>query len=179
MRLLTNNPKKIAGLEGYGLSVVERVPLEMPATRHNVALLRDKRDREGHMLRASTSGQACTRETQVMPRVIDGQTRRGARAAQWPSWPRASTRFIVDRLVDGAVDALVRHGVGDGDITVVRCPGAFEIPQVAKRLADGGESTPSICLGCVIRGATPHFDYVAGEAAKGIAEVAMTSARCR
>ncbi len=83
--------------------------------------------------------------------------------------------FIVERLVDGAVDALARSGCKDSDVTVVHCPGAFEIPQVARRLVDSGKFGAVICLGCVIRGATAHFDYVAGEAAKGIAQVAMGS----
>ena len=107
-----------------------------------------------------------------MPKVVDGQmaAARGMKVAIVASRFNA---FIVDRLVDGAVDTLVRHGVGDGDITVVHVPGAFELPQTAKRLADAGEYGAVICLGCVIRGATTHYDYVAGHAAYGIAEVAM------
>ena len=108
-----------------------------------------------------------------MPRTIDGQlSPRGLKVAIVAARFNA---FIVDRLVEGAVDALTRHGVSDGDITVVHCPGAFEIPQVAKRLADGGEYGAVVCLGCVIRGATTHYDYVAGHAAYGIAEVAMSA----
>ena len=83
--------------------------------------------------------------------------------------------FIVERLVEGAVDALVRSGAAAEDITLYRCPGAFEIPQVAKRVVDKGGVDAVICLGCVIRGSTPHFDYVAGEAAKGIGHLAMAS----
>lgn len=83
--------------------------------------------------------------------------------------------FIVERLVDGAVDGLRRHGVAPGDITLYRCPGAFEIPQVARRVVERGGVDAVICLGCVIRGATPHFDYVAGESAKGIGQLAMGS----
>ena len=83
--------------------------------------------------------------------------------------------FIVEQLVAGAVDTLKRHGVAEGDITVVRCPGAFEIPQVARKLAESGNVDAVICLGCVIRGATPHFDYVAGEAAKGVGQLASTA----
>jgi 6,7-dimethyl-8-ribityllumazine synthase len=108
-----------------------------------------------------------------MPRQLDGQLAgRGLKVAIVAARFNA---FIVDRLVDGAIDALSRHGVADGDITVVHCPGAFEIPQVAKRLADAGEHGAVICLGCVIRGATTHYDYVAGHAAYGIAEVAMSA----
>jgi 6,7-dimethyl-8-ribityllumazine synthase len=77
-------------------------------------------------------------------------------------------------LLDGAVSALTRHGVDDGHIAVYWAPGAFEIPQVAHKLAQSGQAGDAIiCLGCVIRGATPHFDYVAGEAAKGIASAAI------
>lgn len=83
--------------------------------------------------------------------------------------------FIVERLVDGAVDAIVRTGGSADDVTVVRCPGAFEIPQVARKLAESGNVDAVICLGCVIRGATPHFDYVAGEAAKGVGQLASTA----
>ncbi len=81
--------------------------------------------------------------------------------------------FIVDRLVAGAIDALTRSGATPADITVYRCPGAFEIPQVAKRVIEAGGVDAVICLGCVIRGATPHFDYVAGAAADGIARLAL------
>ncbi len=73
------------------------------------------------------------------------------------------------RLLDGALDGLRRHGVADEDIAVAWVPGAFEIPPVAQRLAAGGRYDAVICLGAVIRGATPHFDYVAGNAASGVA----------
>lgn len=81
--------------------------------------------------------------------------------------------FIVDKLVGGAVDYLVRHGASREDITLVRLPGAFEMPVVAKKLAKKDEFDAIICLGAVIRGATPHFDFVANEATKGIAQVAL------
>jgi len=80
--------------------------------------------------------------------------------------------FIVERLVAGARDALVRLGAAPSDIVVVRVPGAFEIPPVARRLAASGRHDAVICLGAVIRGDTPHFDYVAGESARGVAEAA-------
>ena len=73
------------------------------------------------------------------------------------------------RLLDGALDGLRRHGVADGDIAVAWVPGAFEIPLVARRLAAGGRYDAVICVGAVIRGATPHFDHVAGNVAAGIA----------
>ncbi|EMG37049.1 6,7-dimethyl-8-ribityllumazine synthase [Desulfocurvibacter africanus PCS] len=81
--------------------------------------------------------------------------------------------FIVDRLVGGAVDYLVRHGASKEDLTLVKLPGAFEMPLVARKLAATKEFAGVICLGAVIRGATPHFDFVAGECAKGIAMAAM------
>ncbi len=81
--------------------------------------------------------------------------------------------FIVDRLVGGAVDYLVRHGAAKEDLTLVKLPGAFELPLVARKLAASKAYDGVICLGAVIRGSTPHFDYVAGECAKGVAMAAM------
>ncbi|MDI6729842.1 MAG: 6,7-dimethyl-8-ribityllumazine synthase [Thermodesulfovibrionales bacterium] len=81
--------------------------------------------------------------------------------------------FITSRLLDGAIDALVRHGAKEDDIEVVRVPGSFEIPLVAKKMASKGLYNAVICLGTVIRGATPHFDYVAAEVSKGIASASM------
>ena len=83
--------------------------------------------------------------------------------------------FIPNKLLDGAIDCLIRHGGSDDDITVVRVPGAFEIPYVAKAVAEKREYDAVICLGAVIRGATPHFDYVAAESAKGVASAAMST----
>lgn len=81
--------------------------------------------------------------------------------------------FIGGKLLDGALDALRRNEVAADNITTAWCPGAFEIPLVAKRLASTGQFDAVICLGAVIRGSTPHFGYVAGEAAKGIAQVSL------
>ena len=81
--------------------------------------------------------------------------------------------FISTRLLGGAEDALIRHGVSAGDIETAWVPGAFEIPIVAQKMAASKRYDTVICLGCVIRGATPHFDYVAGESAKGIAKISM------
>lgn len=81
--------------------------------------------------------------------------------------------FITSKLKDGALDALTRHGAADEDITIVWVPGAFELPLAAKRMAQSGEYDAVIALGAVIRGSTPHFDYVAGEAAKGIAQAGL------
>ena len=77
--------------------------------------------------------------------------------------------FISESLLKGALDGLRRHGVDDDRIDVAWVPGAFEIPLAARKMAESGSYAAVICLGCVIRGATPHFDYVAGEAARGIA----------
>ena len=82
-------------------------------------------------------------------------------------------QFIVDSLVEGAVDALVRHGVDENNITVVRVPGAYEIPLAAQAVAEKGDVDAIIALGAVIRGSTPHFDYVAGESASGLNKVQM------
>jgi len=81
--------------------------------------------------------------------------------------------FITSKLLDGAVDCLQRHGAKESDLEVYWVPGAFEIPYLAKKLAAAGGHHGIICLGAVIRGATPHFDYVAGEVAKGIARAAL------
>ncbi|MCG3125430.1 MAG: 6,7-dimethyl-8-ribityllumazine synthase [Phycisphaerae bacterium] len=83
--------------------------------------------------------------------------------------------FISERLVQGAFDALQRLGADVGRLTLVSVPGAFELPLVAQKLALSGKFDAIICLGCVVRGQTPHFEYVAGEAAKGIAQIGLTS----
>ena len=83
--------------------------------------------------------------------------------------------FITSKLLAGAVDALKRHGCAEDNITCVYVPGAFELPFIARKLAESGRFDAVICIGCVIRGETPHFEYIAGEAAKGIAQVGMTT----
>jgi 6,7-dimethyl-8-ribityllumazine synthase len=81
--------------------------------------------------------------------------------------------FIGSKLVDGAMDGLTRHGVKESSIDFAWAPGAYEIPLVAKKLADTGNYQAVICLGAVIRGSTPHFDFVANEVSKGIASVSL------
>lgn len=81
--------------------------------------------------------------------------------------------FITDRLVEGAVDSIVRTGGNPDDVTVYKVPGAFEIPLVAKKVAASGRFDGVCCLGAVIRGSTPHFDFVASEVAKGVAHVGL------
>jgi 6,7-dimethyl-8-ribityllumazine synthase len=83
--------------------------------------------------------------------------------------------FISDRLVSGAQDAFKRHGVSEEDVDIAWVPGAFEIPLIAKKMADSGNYDAIITLGAVIRGSTPHFDYVCNEAAKGVAQASMTT----
>ena len=82
--------------------------------------------------------------------------------------------FITEKLVEGAQDCLIRNGATDDDITLIRVPGAFEIASTAKIAASSGKYDAIICLGAVIRGSTPHFDFVASEAAKGIAQVGFS-----
>jgi 6,7-dimethyl-8-ribityllumazine synthase len=83
--------------------------------------------------------------------------------------------FVVEHLLEGAVDTLRRHGVGDDQMTVIRVPGAFEIPLACQRAARSGDYDAIIALGAVIRGGTPHFEHVAGECTKGIAQVSLGS----
>ena len=106
------------------------------------------------------------------------QTIEGALSAAGLRFAIVASRFnglIVEPLVAGALDAIVRSGGDDGAVTIVRCPGAWELPQVTRKVVERGGIDAVIALGAVIRGATPHFDYVAGEAAKGIAQIAATS----
>lgn len=81
--------------------------------------------------------------------------------------------FITSRLLEGALDALLRHEGDEGAIDIIRVPGSFEIPYAARRLAATGRYSAVICLGAIIRGATPHFEYIASQVAKGIAEIAL------
>lgn len=83
--------------------------------------------------------------------------------------------FISSKLLGGAIDGLVRHGAGEADIEVTWVPGAFEIPLAAKKMTESGKFNAVICLGTVIRGSTPHFDFVASEMSKGIAKVSLDS----
>ncbi|MGV3619492.1 MAG: 6,7-dimethyl-8-ribityllumazine synthase [Archangium sp.] len=83
--------------------------------------------------------------------------------------------FITEPLLAGAIDTLVRHGVSDGDIDVYRCPGTFELPGVTRRVVNSGKYAGVIALGCVIRGGTPHFEYVSSEVSKGIGQLALNA----
>ncbi len=83
--------------------------------------------------------------------------------------------FIVDRLLDGALDALRKHGVQDRDITIVKVPGSYELPLIVKKMTESDSYDAVIALGAVIRGGTPHFEYVAGECVKGLSQVSLSS----
>ncbi|MEO5345690.1 MAG: 6,7-dimethyl-8-ribityllumazine synthase [Magnetococcus sp. YQC-9] len=83
--------------------------------------------------------------------------------------------FITERLLEGALDGLLRHGASRESITILRVPGAFEIPMAAQKAASSGRYHGVICLGAVIRGSTPHFDYVSAEVSKGVAAVSLDS----
>jgi 6,7-dimethyl-8-ribityllumazine synthase len=105
-----------------------------------------------------------------------GRTWEGALVAKGLTFGIVVSRtneFITARLLEGALDGLRRHGAEDDQIHVVKVPGSFEIPLAAKRLATTGHYNAIICLGTVIRGATPHFEYIAGEVSKGVAAAAL------
>ena len=106
-----------------------------------------------------------------MPRTLEGKI--SAEGYRFGLVVSRFNDFISSKLVEGAVDALKRHGATEEHLLVVKVPGAFEIPLVAKKLAESGKVDAVICLGAVIRGSTPHFDYVAAEVSKGIAVVSL------
>ncbi len=106
-----------------------------------------------------------------MPKIVEGKL--NAEGKKFAIVAGRFNDFVTEKLVGGALDALLRSGANDEDIEIYKVPGAFEIPLVAKRVAEAKRVDAVICLGAVIRGSTPHFDYVAAEAAKGIAAVTM------
>lgn len=108
-----------------------------------------------------------------MPRMYEGQLSAGG--LRFGIVAGRFNEFITSKLLDGAVDALKRHGASDDAISVAWVPGAFEIPMVARKMAESGSYDAVICLGTVIRGSTPHFDYIAAEVSKGIAQVGMAT----
>ena len=108
-----------------------------------------------------------------MPKLLEGKI--SAEEFQFAIIVSRFNDFISSKLTEGAVDALKRHGATDEQVSLVKVPGAFEIPLTAKRLARSGKYHAIICLGAVIRGSTPHFEYVAAEVSKGIAAVALES----
>jgi len=108
-----------------------------------------------------------------MPKIIEGNF--NAKGYRFGLLVSRFNSFICDRLVEGAVDTLIRHGAEDEQLTLVKVPGAFELPLVAKKMAASGQYDALICLGAVIRGGTPHFEYVSSEMTKGIAAASIDS----
>ncbi|MFO7602027.1 MAG: 6,7-dimethyl-8-ribityllumazine synthase [Candidatus Desulfacyla sp.] len=108
-----------------------------------------------------------------MPKVLEG--RLSAEGSRFAIIVSRFNDFICSRLMEGALDALVRHGCEEENMAIIKVPGAFEMPLAARKMARTGHYDAVICLGAVIRGATPHFDYVAAEVSKGIASVALES----
>jgi 6,7-dimethyl-8-ribityllumazine synthase len=106
-----------------------------------------------------------------MPKIIEGKLL--AEGKKFALIVSRFNDFITDKLVGGALDALVRCGADETDIEIIKVPGAFEIPLIAKKTANSRRFNAVICLGAVIRGATPHFDYVSAEVSKGIAMAGM------
>ena len=217
MRLITNNPTKRGGLEGFGLEITERVPSVVSVNPENLAYMRTKRERMGHLLEglddvlyprrspsASSSelfGAACGRATacrsgsaepplaggapaslaHAPARRRDGgeraRRRRGSTdglrigvVARWNS-------DIVDRLAQGVGRGLAALGVDPADVVDETVAGSFELPMGARILASSGRVDAVICLGCVIRGETSHYELVAGEAASGIQQVQLDHGR--
>ena len=161
MRLLTNNPAKRAGLEGYGLSIVEREPLEVRPNARNIEYLRTKREKLGHIL----DGLETLGRGGPMRDVRGDFLARGRRLAIVVA---RFNELVTGKLLEGALECLRAHGVDEDDLLVAWVPGAFELPLVSRRLAASGGFDAVICLGAVMRGETPHFDHVAGQAALGI-----------
>lgn len=108
-----------------------------------------------------------------MPEIIEGNL--DAKGFRFGLIVSRFNSFISDRLLEGALDTLVRHGADEQQLSIVRVPGAFEIPLMAQKLAASGKYDAVVCLGAVIRGGTPHFDYVCAEVTKGVASVSLAS----
>ena len=108
-----------------------------------------------------------------MPKIMEGGL--SAKGLKFGVVLSRFNEFIGNQLLEGAVDALLRSGASDGDIEIVKVPGSFEIPATVQVMMQKGQYDAIVCLGAIIRGATPHFDYIASEAAKGIARISMDS----
>ena len=108
-----------------------------------------------------------------MPKTLEGKL--VAKGKKFGMVVSRFNEFISSRLLEGAIDALARHGVKEDEMTVAWVPGSWEIPHVASRMAQSGKYDAVICLGAVIRGSTPHFDYISAEVAKGIATTGMST----
>ena len=180
MRLLTNNPAKRVGLDGYGLHIIERVPLPVRANAENIRYLMTKRDRMGHDL----IGLDDYDESVHLPRRIRGSSMSGgAGVPDMPALDASGVRLaivastwhteICDSLLAGACKVADTWGVKDP--TVVRVLGAIEIPVVAQAFTRGHDAV--VALGVVIRGATPHFDYVCDAVTQGLTRVSLDSSK--
>lgn len=110
-----------------------------------------------------------------MPHVVEGSL--NAQGYQFALIVSRFNEIITERLTSGAVDCLRRHGAADTAITIIKVPGGFEIPQAARRALETESIDAVVCLGAVIRGGTPHFDYVAGEVSKGIAHLSLSQTK--
>lgn len=106
-----------------------------------------------------------------MPKIIEGKI--VAKGMKFGIVASRFNDFICGRLIEGTIDALMRAGTEEKDITIYKVPGSFELPLTAKKLAKGGRFDAIICLGAIIRGATPHFEYISAEVSKGIAMVGL------
>ena len=170
MRLMTNNPAKYGGLEGFGLEIVERVPLRAAPDRreHRVPARQAGEARPPPRHRGRGPGRSEPRKRADGRRTGSSKGSSTRRACGWRSSPAASTTHVTKPLLEGARDGLADTRTRADSVHVVWVPGAFEIPLSAKRLAESGELDAVICLGAVIRGDTPHFEYVAGECAAGV-----------
>ena len=200
IRILTNNPKKIVGLEGYGLSVTEQVPIESVPNPHNEDYLRAKRDKLGHTLHhqglpLDEELIHAEHQADVERDALGADEKRRREASGWPSSPTASPSAIgcgpssrsasptstttsPSGSSNGAVEAFAEAGVSpDVGARPIEVPGAFELPLAAKSCAESGRFAGVACLGAVIRGETDHYDHVCAEAARGIQDVALTHGR--
>jgi 6,7-dimethyl-8-ribityllumazine synthase len=108
-----------------------------------------------------------------MPKIYEGKL--SAKGFRFALVVSRFNEFITGKLLEGALDALYRHGAEEAALEIFKVPGSFEVPYAAKKLADSGKYHAIICLGAIIRGATPHFDYIASEVAKGIAQASLDS----
>ena len=162
MRLITNNPRKIKGLEGYGLSVVERVPLEICPTKDNIPYLKTKREKLGHILETYEGRH-------------DTRGKLDAKGFRFAIVVSRFNSFITDRLLEGALDALKRHGADDAlsRSSVYRARSRYRLLRSSSPKRKDIDAV--ICLGAVIKGGTPHFHYVASEVTKGIAQASLES----
>ncbi len=168
LRLITNNPRKIFGLEGYGIKIVGRVPMQTPA---------DGPQQEIHGHEARQVGAHVRRDRRFVKRKGESNGKLPAAAPQGAGrhFALVVARFyreLTDQLIDGAKRALADCGVSADDIEVVEVPGCFELPLACRKLIEADRYDGLVALGVVIRGETPHFDFVAGECARGIMDVA-------